>query len=283
MLAAKRADTQNELTLAQATRQEHLLAGDISDHAIGSQLQLRVDTATSALAGLDEAISSLTAHLDAAERDLAEEKKRAAHKAAGEALAREIGLIEKLVGPWLQSTHLLADDLQKYATLRFDAGAIANYLKNAAGEAEIALAVCIADLRAAAMAISEGREKIPEVPPPPEPVQVVAPPTTERVFLINPIAWTSEDGTRRRAPRNDFVSLSPNHAARARERRATIPLTDPRVKTLRVQSQPMPEWHHCIDLDNVEPSTAEPVKHSAFEKVDRGPAYTIRVPREVTS
>ncbi len=55
LLAEKRAAAKTALYAAQAQRLNYLRAGDLADERLGDKLQGKVDTASSVIAGLDDA------------------------------------------------------------------------------------------------------------------------------------------------------------------------------------------------------------------------------------
>ncbi len=257
-LSTKRATMQVELETAQTARQTHHLSGDIEDVKTEAALQQRVDSAESSLRGLDVAITALTVQVTEAEATLNKERNAAANKASSEALARKVDLIEAKLTPWLAGARELYKLLEELGVFRFEVGRVGDFVLDASNQVEVAMSVALPDLRAAVVAVAEGREQLPKIAP----ALTVVPPQpspTEWVFLINPIAWTSDDGVRHRAPRHDFVALPPIIAARARACGAAVPIADPRTKH-RVQGQALPELHHCrnLDVDGAPMITAEP-------------------------
>jgi hypothetical protein len=289
-LAAKRTAAQAELDRAIAARQSYAIEGDLEDGAAAdraiSKLQSGVDAAASTLAGFDSAITTITAQVAEAERALLDERQSVARTAASEKLAREIAVIEAQVGPWLYSTRSLAANLQKLSIVRFDPGALGNFVLNAANEAELAFAVTIGDLHGAVAAIAEGREPIPAEPVMIEPAPAMpAPPPTVRLFLMRDVCWTEEDHVRIGRRYSD-CDLPAERARRALKSGAAVPMEDPKRKALRgqigaSQAPRIPTASECESLDPPVPSgVVEPTLHSAFEPLDRGKPYIVRAPKE---
>jgi len=161
LLDAKRAAAQAALDAATAARQEMLLAGDLDDAKLAARLQAAVDTAASALAGFDTAITALAASIAEAEAKLAAERLAADRKAASEALATQTDAIERKLVPWLAATRDLAAAASAVGGVHFEADQIGAYLRNAAGEIEAAIAVSVNNLRASVTAIRDGHHPIP--------------------------------------------------------------------------------------------------------------------------
>ena len=235
-LSDKRTAAQVELEAATAARQANLLAGDLDDDKVATTLQLRVDTAQSALSGFDDAIKALAVQLADAERELTDEHQRAARLAASKALELDVDVIETKLAPWIDATRELAALLDKHAVFRFETGAIGRFLINAASEVETAMAVTVADLRHAVTAIADGREAIPQQPRS-EPATVarpIPPPETINVFVRNNIEFT--DGVTKKLRRIDQltanVDLPVPIAQRGLASGDVMLMTDERVKKL---------------------------------------------------
>jgi hypothetical protein len=293
-LGGKRDAAQRDLEAARAARQRHAIEGDVDDDAARSKLQTGVDRAASVLAGLNDAIAALAAQQAEAERGVAAEQLAGERKAASEALSQDVAAIKAQIAPWLDATRRLATDLEKLGTVRFDAGAIARFLTNAAGEAELAFAVCMPDLHGACAAIARGAEKIPRAEAAPAPIRAIAPPPpTERIFALRHISWT--DPTSRHlmlGQRYSVCQMPPAAAERALEHGAAIRVDDERCIKLNGSWPHRPtRAEECLNLDSdvsapviadklAAPSVVEPTRHSAFEPLDRGPVMTGRLPRE---
>jgi hypothetical protein len=286
-LTSKRETAKNEFAAAQTAREEFFLGGDIDDAKISEKLQSRVDGAAGALAALDAALATLAAQLSEAERALLDERQRLERDAAADALARDVAKIEAQIGPWLDATRNLAADLGKLGTVRFDAGQIGAFIADAAGQAEIALAVCIPDLQGAVEAVAAGREPIPRAEPVPEPVKAVAPPETTRLFFLRAAKFSATGGMHL-IGRYTIGELPPEIAKRALKRNVAVALSDPRCKQLHNTWPTPPRASDCENLDGDDAassastdkpaqSAAEPVRHSAFAPIDRGPAISGRM------
>ena len=245
------------------------------------------DSTASALAASSAAVTAIEAQVSTAERDLADEQGRVERVAAAESLSREIAIIELKIEPWASLTRELAELLEKHERLRFDCGAIGKYLRNCAGESEVALGVALPDLRNAVEAIREGREPIPRPAPAPEPIAVAVPPQTKTVFLLRHCKWTDADSaTKKLGQRYTAADLPPVTAARAIKIGAAISTSDPRCRELNGTWTHRPRADECEDLDPPKPG-GEPVLKSPspfeFEVVDRGKPFALKIPREVAS
>jgi hypothetical protein len=287
LLASKRITAQAAFDNAITARQQMLIAGDLDDQKLAAKLQSAVDSCGSTLSGIDDAISVLQAQTNDSEAQLAAEQERVRRVAASEALATNIANIEKLLGPWLQMSRDLASALEAIHW-RFESTQMAAFVRDCASQVEAASSLTSADLQNTVASIRDGTMAIPsdhvEIEPVPEP----EPERLEQVFSLHATTWIDSEGQRRRAPKWSDIELPPQTAERALRLGICVPLSDPRRRQLVGMSPCHPEEHWCKNLD-AEPEDAvtseenghrsEPVQHTAFTVVDRGPAITLRVAR----
>jgi hypothetical protein len=187
LLTGKRAAAQSTLDHAIEARQKMMLTGDIDDTKATLALQAKVDSSTSALAGFDAAITTQAALIADAETKLAAEQLDADRKAASDTLAAQVGIIDKMLGPWLEASRDLASALEA-VHWRFESAQMAAFIRNAAGEVENAAAMTAGDLKHSIQLMRDGVLAIPSVPnvaavvvpvppiaatPDPEPVEAV--------------------------------------------------------------------------------------------------------------
>jgi hypothetical protein len=175
LLDTKRTAVQNALDSALAARQAHMLDGDLDDTKTGARLQAAVDSTASVLAGFDTSITAQAALIADTEAKLAAERLAADRQAASEALATQTDAIEKQLAPWLARTRDLAAAAALVGPVSFETDQVGAYLRNAASEIELALAVSISNLRGSVAAILAGHQPIPRAsvattrtPPPDE-------------------------------------------------------------------------------------------------------------------
>jgi hypothetical protein len=172
LLTGKRTAAQSTLVSAVEARQKALLTGDLDDTKAALALQGKVDSAISALAGLDTAITALAAFITDADAKLAAERLDTERKAASDTLAEQVAIIDKLLVPWLAASRDLASALEAIHW-RFESAQMAGFIRNAAGEVENAAAITAGDLHHSIQAIRDGGQAIP---PAPAAVVVQAPP-----------------------------------------------------------------------------------------------------------
>jgi hypothetical protein len=163
LLTGKRSAAQSILDHANEARQRMLLTGDIEDTKAASALQAKVDSAISALAGYDKAITTQAALITDAEAKLAVERLDADRKAASDHLAAQAAVVDKLLGPWLESSRDLASALEAIHW-RFESAQMGAFVRNAAGEVENAHAMTAGDVEHSIRAIRDGGQAIPGAP-----------------------------------------------------------------------------------------------------------------------
>src|ERR1700722_7511586 len=170
-LAAKRITGQKALDKAIKARQEALLSGDLDDHRALDKLQNAVDSATSALSGIDDALALLAQQKAEADSQLVEERDRAERAKVSEEINAPVSDIEKRVEPTLSAMREIAEKLMALDHLSFEIGQLGRHLSGVAGEAEIAFAFVVPDVRRMADAVKDGSAAIPRRPKaPPIPV-----------------------------------------------------------------------------------------------------------------
>jgi hypothetical protein len=163
LLTHKRSAARSILDSAVEARQRMLLTGDIEDTKAALAQQAKVDSATSALAGLDTAIEAQATLVAGAETILEAERRNADRKAASDQLAAQVALVDELVGPWVKASRDLASALDAIHW-RFESTQMGAFIRNAAGEIENAVAMTADDLNHSIKAIRDGHQDIPRAP-----------------------------------------------------------------------------------------------------------------------
>jgi hypothetical protein len=227
-------------------------------------------------------IAALVASLEDATAQAADKKLRSETSAAIEAIADEV---ERAGAAFDAGAAVLAETTGRAAAIIYDATGLQVFTANVRSEVPAAIKMIASILRDRAHATISGTApaSLPKVALAPKPVQL-PPPAIETVFFLRAAKWTDVEGKLHLIPKFGDGELPPEIAARALALGAAVPIDDPRRRQFGCQSLPLPNVEWCTNLDNSDaaPNTAEPVIHSAFEKLDRGPAYTIKAPREAT-
>jgi hypothetical protein len=257
-----------------------MLDGDLSDERLAAKVQDAVVSSTSKLSGINDAISALRVQIEGAEQQLAAERERVERVAASEQIASHVAALERQIEPWLKQTRELAASMAALDHV-FEVGQIGNYLSNAAAEVEVAVAVMLPQLRALVTAVANGDAPIPHRPEPMVPVAEVPVAPTQIVFCLRSVKWRDENGEQCVAGKFTDAYLPPETAVRALRSGACVRVDDSLRRKNKGWSTEIPRADLAFDLD-ADPATqeqppSEPIQHSAFQALDRGPGYNLRV------
>jgi hypothetical protein len=294
-LAAKRVTAHDALDEAIKARQQALLSGDLDDQRVLDRLQAAVDTATSTLAGIDDAIGVLAHQKAEAEKQLSAERERIERDAAADKLDKQVAAIEATLPSYLEQSRAFADALSEVGHFHFESGQMASFVQNAMGQIEIGANFTLAELKTMPGAIRQGRQAIPREEPEPQPVAVIEPaPPTQTVFLLRSAKFRDRDGRTRHAGQYEDATMPVPTAQRAVRCGAAVPTTDDRRRNLRGARGGDFNFSasDAVDLDAVEepkgvpyigPDAADPVLRGAnFTPIDRSAearTLKIEVPR----
>jgi hypothetical protein len=171
-LAAKRITAQDALDKAIKARQQALLSGDLDDQRALDKLQAAVDTAASALSGIDDVMGVLAQQKAEAEGQLAAERERIERAAAADKLNAQVASIEAMLPKWLEQSRTFSDALSSVGNWHFDSSQMASFVQSAMSQIEVAANFTLAELKATADAITDGRHPIPRETAEPRPVKV---------------------------------------------------------------------------------------------------------------
>jgi hypothetical protein len=213
-------------------------------------------------------------------------KVRAATAASIEAIADEI---EKSGESFAIGAAALAEAAKHAALVTSDAAGLANFASNVMVELPPSIVMTAQMLRSQAAAVLSGAAPAaPAATPTPEavvkPVALV-PPVTSRVFSTKQVTWSTPDGMRF-APKYVVLDLPPDVAARALKLGACSAVPGEVWRAYKGTHVPFSRLADIVSLDEPDEAAkaadtakplAEPVVHSAFEVVNRGPAYQLRV------
>jgi hypothetical protein len=113
------------------------------------------------------------------------------------------------------------------------------------------------------------------------PVAEVPAAPTQIVFALRSVKWRDENGVQQLGAKFSDVYLPPQTAARALQSGACVRVDDPLRRKNKGWSTEIPRADLAFDLD-ADPATqeqppSEPIQHSAFQALDRGPGYNLRV------
>ena len=250
---------------------------DTAEAALRASRERR-DTLSAALVDLNQQVVTLESERD----DLADKKLRTETAAAIEVMADEM---TKAGAAFDAGATALVETSRRVATIVLDGHGLQAFAMNARAEVPAAVTMIAGILRDRARATLAGTAPaaLPKAEPAPTPAQPPTRPKTEQLFLMRHVKWTDHTGQLQLGPQFSDAELPPAAAARALKSGAGIAMDDPRRKKLHCTKpprQPNVEW--CEDLDSKE-EQHEPLRHSAFEPVDRGKPFMVKVSREAAS
>jgi len=252
---------------------------DIAEAALRGA-QDRVVTLAAALADTKQQVVTL----ERVRAELADKKLRLETAAALDELAEELG---RAGAAFDTGATQLVDINYRIAPIILDAHGLQAFAMNARAEVPAAVEMIARLLRERAAATLAGTAPAKLQTVAPEPAAAPPPPVpeTERVFLQRHVKWTDTAGAVHLGQQYTDADLPRTVAARALKTGAAVPMAHPtRKKNHNSRPPRIPELSWCESLDaDTGRSVVEPVKHSAFERVDRGPSYSIRVPRGAAS
>ncbi len=240
--------------------------------------QDRVSTLTAALAESEQRLTIF----ERARDDAADKQLRAETAIAIEKLRQEL---TQAAAAFDAGSSQLAETCSRIAPVVLDCYGLQAFAMNARAEVPAAVQMITGILKDRARATLDG--SAPATLPKPAPdvatAQLPLPPKTETVFFLRAAKWKDADGKAHLIPKFSDAELPPAIAARALKLGAAVPVTDERRKKYGSQSLPPPNEEWCLNLDDATDPPHEPVKHSAFEVVDRGKPYTLKVVRGTPS
>jgi hypothetical protein len=243
LLTDRRVSAQTALDAAMAARQAMLIDGDLGDDKLATKLQGAVDTAQSSLLGIIDAITALQFQIADAEAQLNAEQDRVKREAASEEIAKNVADVERLLPSWLAASRQIAAAFARVDHV-FEAGQIGGFISGCAGEAEVAAAVVLVELRDLPKMVAAGDRPIPHRPDPVLPVTVIPPAPTQQLFCMRPIKWRDAQGQQRIAQKFTDANVTPSAASRGLACGALVPLDSP----LRRQHHGSVEGHGRADL-----------------------------------
>ncbi|WP_223974132.1 hypothetical protein [Bradyrhizobium sp. RD5-C2] len=165
-LATKRIAAQAAADKAIKARQHTLLSADLDDQRALDKVQAAAATASSDLAGIDDAIAVLAQQKAEAERQFAAERERIERAAAADKLTSQVDAIEAALPVCLEHARMLADALSEISAWHFESGQITNFVQNTMAQVEVAANFALSELGAMPDAIRAGRQAIPGEPVP---------------------------------------------------------------------------------------------------------------------
>ena len=277
-----------EVEEAEAARLK-VLTADREDAKAEAGAQRRLETARSALEGLEAALREFDRQLGDVEVRRVAEADRLERHASAERIRHETEAAEEALTQLMPALRKFADAWGELGPIHFDSQQISGYANNAAQTLEVAATVAIDELQRIALAIESGGYRAPNRT---KPAQVMAKPPMppmRQVFATQPLAWTDADGNVKTHPAWFEVTLTTALAERAIELGAAVNLDHETAKANRLAPREflVPVVDRCIALNDVgaQPHAVELDKPKwngngttlppGFEPLDRGPGFNV--------
>jgi hypothetical protein len=291
-LAGKTQTAWTELQRATEEQIKLLTESDDDNAKAETNALRRVETAAAMLKALEAALAKIEEEISDVQNRADQEREALERNSAADAIEKQVLAFEKTVEPALTALRAFSKAASELNHLNFEVDAISRYAHLAASELEIASSLAVAELRSKATSVRSGQSQIPRRAPPPAPLP--PPPEVQKIWTIQPIAWTQGGRTEIR-DLNEQVDLSPALAKKAIAIGAAVSLDDPRFNKQvaswrRYHGYGAPDLEQCVRLDDATESAASreqprpevPIVHSAldpnFEILDRGKPFVIRTP-----
>src|SRR5258706_872284 len=287
-LAAKLNDAEADVTASKTAVQRAALDGDDGALDIVETAERAALHRLSTINAAHEAAAKLLALLESQIAELLDKKQRATTSAELLAMA---GDLEQANESTTIAMTALADIATRSAVFLFDAKGLQFFATSALTQIPEATSYIAMLLRERARLVLDGTAPatLPEAEAAFVPTTPVKP-VVRRLFSLKPISWTDANGDLRVAQRWTDIDLPLACADRAIAANACVEMNDPARSQQTLRQWPgHPNPANCFNLD--EPGTAakadvvdeqprEPDEvHSAFQPLDRGQPFHMRIAR----
>jgi hypothetical protein len=275
-LAARLADAESHVIACKTASQTAALDGDDGSLDVAEAAERAALHRLDSLRAAHAAAGNLLADLEAKIAETTDKKTRAATASAVEALADEI---VEAGDNYLTATKLFHAVCSRALTVSMELQGLHEFTRASGTEVAAALPVVAEVLREYGRAVLQGFAKA-EMPLPEAPFKAVpiTKPATRHLFALRAICWTEGD-LMRIGRRYTDVDLPVEIAARAIKARVCVEMNDPLRNRQTINAWPgHPDPASCFNLDaDAAPLQHEATIHSAFERVDRGKPYALKI------
>jgi hypothetical protein len=274
-LAARLADAESNVIACKMASQTAALDGDDGSLDVAEAAERAALHRRDSLRAAHGAAGNLLADLETKIGEASDKKTRATTSAGVNALADE--LIEAGAA-YLASTALFHAVCSRALIVTMEAQGLEAFTRASGVEVAAALPVVGEVLREYARAVLQGFAKAEMPQPAPAPVKPVpiTKPATRQLFATRAVSWTEGDLLRIGRKFTD-VELPIQCADRAIKARVCVEMDNSARNRQTLNAWPgHPDPASCYNLD-ADAAQHDPAIHSAFERVDRGPAYQLRV------
>jgi hypothetical protein len=288
-----RADNSERLKAAEARLTEaralvEKVAIESDEAALDRALQVK-RSCEDKVGALSAAIAKIGREITEIEQEIAkvvDQRTRSETAAAIETLAREL---DSAANIFHEAVVGLETALRACMPVTLESQGLTAFVMGVKNEAPPALAVCLESMRQFRNGVLDGHHAASLPKAAPEPVKLVVVPPAARltIFALQNLKFVGEDGAIVCIGRNKRADVPKALAELAIEEHKALPLSDPRCRDLAYGATPLqPDQASCAWLGEPgaepPPKTArpgQPIASTHFERLDRGPAYSMKVPR----
>jgi hypothetical protein len=215
------------------------------------------------------------------ESQLAADTENKTRSATGAEIAAFIEEFIEIGGAYVASKSLFNEVLSRALPITWEANGLFVFTASSMIEVPVAIEVVAEEMRQYGRAVLQKLAKAEMPKPAPEPAKVVpvAKEPLTAVFATRPIRWKDHDGIVRSSSKFLDCELPARTAAHALKIGAALPLDHPERKRNLGMWPGHVSLAMCFDLDAAPdaPPQHDPVVHSAFQPIDRGKPFTLKI------
>jgi hypothetical protein len=275
-LAGRLADAEQAVITAKSAAQKAALSGDDVGLDAAEASEAAAQRRLASLRAAHAESGKVLATLEMKIAEASDKKTRTATAAATDALADE--LVE-VSDAYVASTALFHTVMGRVKAVSVEGHALEVFTAASITEVSAAVPIIVEVLRQHARAVVQGfaNAQMP-IPAPVNAVPAPPAPSFVTLFSTQPFKWRDADGKQRSCGKGVDIELPTATANRALAAKVAVRLDHPSRKTDRGQWPSHVAIAHCYDLDaDAAPPQHEATIHSAFERVDRGKPYALKI------
>jgi hypothetical protein len=277
-LAAKLAKAVAAVTVTKSNTQRAALDGDDAALDLAETAERAALHHLATMRTACEAADKLLTLLESQLASVADEKLRSVTNSSTIALADE--LIEA-GNAYCASTALLNEVCTRALAVTMEANGLCVYTASSMIEVKVATEVVAEEIRQHGRAVLNklAKAEMPVPAPPPAKVAPKVPEQLTRVFATRAVRWRDADGSERCSGKFLDIDISAAQAERALASGAALPLDHPERKRNLGSWPGHVSINNCYDLDAAPDAVPQhdPVIHSAFQPIDRGPPFKLKI------
>jgi hypothetical protein len=273
-LAARLADAESNVIACKTASQTAALDGDDGSLDVAETAERAALHRLDSLRAAHAAAGNLLADMETKIAEANDRKQRTATASAVDALADEL---TEASADYVASTTLFHTVMGRVKAVTVEGHALEVFTAASITEVSAAVPIIVEVLRQHGRAVVQGfaNAQMP-IPAPMNAVPAPPAPSLLTIFTTQPLKWLDNDGKQRSCGKGVDIELPTATANRALAAKVAVRLDHPSRKTDRGQWPGHVALAHCFDLDAA-PLQHGATIHSAFERVDRGKPYALKI------